>query len=124
MLSGFGDAAQVERLRASIAAEHGVKLGYHDADVGVPSRIEDLVRAKERQLGPVDILVNNAVVRHYHAIEDFPPAEWDRAMAVDVSAAFHTIVSPYAAWSPYQRRGAADQRCMASGFMLPAGNSK
>jgi len=91
MLSGFGDGAQVERLRASIAAEHGVKVGYHDADVGVPSRIEDLVRATERQLGPVDILVNNAVVRHYHAIEDFPPAEWDRAMAVDVSAAFHTV---------------------------------
>jgi 3-hydroxybutyrate dehydrogenase len=91
MLNGFGDAAQVERLRASIAAEHGVKVGYHDADVGVPSRIEELVRATERQLGPVDILVNNAVVRHYHAIEDFPPAEWDRAMAVDVSAAFHAI---------------------------------
>jgi len=91
MLNGFGDAAQIERLRASIAAEHRVKVAYHDADVGVPKRIEDLVQATETQLGPVDILVNNAVVRHYHAIEEFPSAEWDRAMAVDVSAAFHTI---------------------------------
>jgi 3-hydroxybutyrate dehydrogenase len=91
MLNGFGDAATIERLRASIAAEHGVKVAYHDADVGVPSRVEELVRATESRLGPVDILVNNAVVRHYHAIEDFPPAEWDRAIAVDVSAAFHTI---------------------------------
>jgi 3-hydroxybutyrate dehydrogenase len=39
----------------------------------------------------VDILINNAVVRHYHKIEDFPVEEWDRALAVDLSAAFHTI---------------------------------
>jgi 3-hydroxybutyrate dehydrogenase len=91
MLNGLGDAAQIERLRAAIAAEHGVKVAYHDADVGVAAHIEDLVRATESRLGPVDILVNNAVVRYYHAIEDFPPAEWDRALAVDLSAAFHTI---------------------------------
>ena len=91
MLNGFGDAAQIERLRAAIAAEHGVNVAYHPADVGMPSQVEDLVDATERQLGPVDILVNNAVVRYYHEIEDFPPAEWDRAMAVDLSAAFHTI---------------------------------
>src|SRR5262245_39885833 len=64
MLNGLGDAAQIERLRASIAAEHGIKVAFHDADVGVPARVEDLVRAAERQLGPIDILVNNAVVRH------------------------------------------------------------
>jgi 3-hydroxybutyrate dehydrogenase len=91
MMNGLGEPAAIEKLRASIAAEHGVKVAYHGADVGVPSQIEDMVRATEKQLGPVDILVNNAVVRHYHLIEDFPPEEWDRAIAVDLSAAFHTI---------------------------------
>jgi 3-hydroxybutyrate dehydrogenase len=91
MLNGFGDAVQIEQLRAALSAEHHVKVAYHPADVGVPSQVADLVQATERQLGPVDILVNNAVVRYYHEIEDFPPAEWDRAIAVDLSAAFHTI---------------------------------
>ncbi len=94
MMNGLGEAAAIEKLRAAIqteAAEHGVKVAYHDADVGVPSQIEAMVRATESLLGPVDILVNNAVVRHYHKIEDFPVEEWDRAVAVDLSAAFHTI---------------------------------
>lgn len=91
MLNGLGDVDAIERLRTSIAAEHGVKVGYHGADVGVPAQIEDLVRATEREIGPVDVLVNNAVVRFYHKIEAFPPAEWDRAIAVGLSAAFHTI---------------------------------
>jgi 3-hydroxybutyrate dehydrogenase len=41
--------------------------------------------------GGVDILVNNAVVRHAAPIDEFPPAGWDEALAVNLSAAFHTI---------------------------------
>lgn len=91
MMNGFGDAAEIERLRSSIAKEHGVEVAYHGADVGVPAEIEAMVRETERRFGGIDIVVNNAVVRHYDRVEDFPPDEWDRAMAVDVSAAFHTI---------------------------------
>jgi 3-hydroxybutyrate dehydrogenase len=91
MMNGFGEAAAIEKLRAAIEDESRVKVAYHGADVGKPAEIEALVRATETQLGPVDILVNNAVVRYYHKIEDFPPEEWDRALAVDLSAAFHTI---------------------------------
>jgi 3-hydroxybutyrate dehydrogenase len=91
MMNGMGEPAAIEKLRASITAEHGVKVAFHGADVGVPSEIEALVRETEKQLGPVDILINNAVVRHYHKIEDFPPEEWDRALAVGLSAAFHTM---------------------------------
>jgi 3-hydroxybutyrate dehydrogenase len=40
--------------------------------------------------GAIDILVNNAVVRHTAPIESFDPARWDEAIAVNVSAAFHT----------------------------------
>ena len=36
--------------------------------------------------GGVDILVNNAVVRHFSPIESFPVEAWDAALAVNVSA--------------------------------------
>jgi len=91
MMNGLGDPAAIEKLRAGIAAEHRVEVAYHGADVGVPAEIEAMVRETERRFGGVDILVNNAVVRHYDRIEDFPPEKWDRALAVDLSAAFHTI---------------------------------
>jgi 3-hydroxybutyrate dehydrogenase len=41
--------------------------------------------------GGVDVLVNNAVVRHFAPIERFPTERWNEALAVNLSAAFHTI---------------------------------
>ena len=42
-------------------------------------------------LGPVDVLVNNAGIQHVEAIETFPPEKWDAIVAINLSAAFHTI---------------------------------
>ena len=91
MMNGLGEPDAIEKLRASIAREHGVEVAYHGADVGVPAEIEAMVREAEQRFGHIDIVVNNAVVRHYDKIEDFPVDKWDRALAVDLSAAFHTI---------------------------------
>jgi len=41
--------------------------------------------------GAIDILINNAVVRHVGTIESMPPDHWDEDLAVNLSAAFHTI---------------------------------
>ena len=43
------------------------------------------------RIGAVDILVNNAVVRHFSPVEHFPPERWDQALAVNLSAPFHLI---------------------------------
>ena len=91
MMNGLGEPDAIEALRASIAKEHGVEVAFHGADVGVPAEIESMVSEAERRFGHIDILVNNAVVRHYDMIEDFPVEKWDLAIAVDLSAAFHTI---------------------------------
>ena len=37
------------------------------------------------------MLINNAVVRYFSPIEEFKPEDWDRALAVNLSAAFHTV---------------------------------
>ena len=90
MLNGPGPPAEMERLRADIAARN-VQCVYSPADVGKPVQVERMMRDAATQLGAVDILVNNAVIRHYHPIEEFPVDEWDAALAVNLSAAFHTI---------------------------------
>ena len=41
--------------------------------------------------GALDVLVNNAVVRHVAPVDAFPSEDWDEALAVNLSAAFHTI---------------------------------
>jgi 3-hydroxybutyrate dehydrogenase len=57
------------------------------ADLRKPADIEKMIR----EAGPIDILINNAVVRHTSPVEEFPPEQWDEAIAVNLSAAFHTI---------------------------------
>lgn len=93
MLNGFGDPAEIERRRASLAAEFAVRVSYSSADLRWPDQIGTLSARTEAELGPVDILVNNAGVLNVPAepVESVKPERWDDTVAVNLSAAFHTI---------------------------------
>ena len=90
-LNGLGDAGAIERLRAGIARDHGVEVVYEGANLAKPAEIERMMAAVRARLGSIDVLVNNAVTRHYAPVEAFPVEKWDEALAVNLSAAFHTI---------------------------------
>lgn len=90
-LNGFGEAGAIEELRAGIARDHGVDVVYGGADLANPAEIERMIVAVRARLGSIDVLVNNAVTRHYAPVEAFPVEKWDQALAVNLSAAFHTI---------------------------------
>ena len=90
VLNGFGDRAEIEAKRHQLEDSHGVRALHHGADLGVPGEIAALVEAAERAFGAVDIVINNAVVRYFAPLETFKVEEWDRALAVNLSAAFHT----------------------------------
>jgi 3-hydroxybutyrate dehydrogenase len=90
VLNGFGDAAQIERLRAALAAQHRVQVAYDGADLSRPEAIELMMRTAQAAFGGVDILVNNAGIQHVAPVEEFPVAKWDAILALNLSAAFHT----------------------------------
>ena len=81
ILNGFGDPGEIARLREELDA------GYSDADLTRPEAIEAMLA----DAGPVDILVNNAGTQHVAPIDQFPPEKWDLILALNLSAAFHTI---------------------------------
>ncbi|HWK45282.1 MAG TPA: 3-hydroxybutyrate dehydrogenase [Stellaceae bacterium] len=91
MLNGFGDAAEIETLRAGLAAKHGIKVGYSNADMSKPAEIAQMVATTAETLGSVDILVNNAGIQFTARIEAFPDDKWDAIIAINLSAAFHAI---------------------------------
>jgi 3-hydroxybutyrate dehydrogenase len=91
VLNGFGDLDAIEARRRELEKTHGVRALYHSADLSNPADIAALMASASETFGAVDILVNNAVVRHFAPIDEFPVEAWDRAMAVNISAAFHTI---------------------------------
>ena len=90
VINGFGDAAAIETLRATIAAENKVECLYSSADMTRPDQIEAMFAMTKEKLGPVDILVNNAGVQHVSPVENFPVAKWDLIIALNLSSAFHT----------------------------------
>lgn len=91
MLNGFGDKETIEKTRAGIEKDFGVKARYSAADMSKPAEIAELVRAIEKELGALDILVNNAGIQHVANIEDFPIEKWDAIIAINLSSSFHTI---------------------------------
>lgn len=90
VLNGFGDATEIEKLRAGLASKFGVKVLYDGADMSKPDQIEAMMRKAQSQLGGVDILVNNAGIQHVAPVEEFPLAKWDAIIAINLSSAFHT----------------------------------
>ena len=91
VIHGLGDVTVIENTRKQIADEFGVRVIYSGADLSRYEQIEQLIRDVEDEFGGVDILVNNAVSRNRGAIESLTKEQWDRAVAVNLSAPFHLI---------------------------------
>jgi len=91
VLSGLAEPDAIAQARSEIERKHGVRTLYSSADLRRPEQIGQMFRDAEEAFGGVDILVNNAVVRCAAPVEEFPVAAWDEGIAVNLSAAFHTI---------------------------------
>jgi len=91
VMNGLEPAEAIEAQRAALAAEHEVTVHYCQADVSKEEEIVRLIDTADKKMSGIDILVNNAVVRHFATIDAFPVERWNEAVAVNLSAAFHTI---------------------------------
>jgi 3-hydroxybutyrate dehydrogenase len=89
LLNGFGDSAEIVKLRMALVAEFGVKVAYSGADMAKPAEIAAMIDQARRELGGVDVLVNNAGIQHVAAVEAFPPEKWDQILAINLSSVFH-----------------------------------
>jgi 3-hydroxybutyrate dehydrogenase len=91
VLHGVEPSSEFAVTRRELARETGARVEFAEADLSTLGGVERLVTAAREQFGAVDILVNNAVVRHFAEVIDFPADKWDAALAVNLSAAFHAI---------------------------------
>jgi 3-hydroxybutyrate dehydrogenase len=91
LINGFGPAADIEKERAGIEKDFGVKAIYSPADMTKPAEIAAMIKTAETTLGSCDILVNNAGIQHVAPIEEFPIDKWDAIIAINLVAAFHSM---------------------------------
>ena len=92
ILNGFGDVAGPKAAVTAAAARSGsgARVGFHDADMSSPARIEQLFAYANAEWNGVDILVNNAGIQHVANVDEFPVEKWDAILAINLSSAFHT----------------------------------
>lgn len=90
VLNGFGDATEIEALRARIAEQSGVTVTYSPADMSRPDEIQALVSDAVAQFGAVDVLVNNAGIQHVAPVDDFPDDRWEMIISINLSSSFYT----------------------------------
>src|SRR5260221_4523025 len=91
VLNGFGDATEIEKLRAKLASDHGVTVRYRGADLAKQEAIGAMMTKALAEFGTIDILVNNAGIQFVAPIDEFPVAKWDAILALNLTASFHTI---------------------------------
>lgn len=89
MLNGFGDRGEIELARAGLEQEYKVRVMHHSANLMHPNEIYEMIEWTCAQLGPIEILVNNAGIQYTAPVDQFPRDKWDAILATNLSAAFH-----------------------------------
>jgi len=75
--------AAVDSLRADGFSAHGSLF-----DVTEPEEVGQAIADVEANIGPIEILVNNAGIQHRAPLEDFPLDAWNRLVAVNLTGVF------------------------------------
>lgn len=69
--------------------EAGVTVSACDFDVTDAEAVRLGVDRIEDEIGPIDILINNAGMQFRTPLEDFPVEKWDQLLRTNISSVFH-----------------------------------
>lgn len=84
-------AADVDQAAAATLCEgqHGERVLPLEVDVGDSASVEAMMRVVDRELGRLDVLVNNAGILIFKLVEDLTDDDWRRVMKVNLDGTFH-----------------------------------
>jgi 3-hydroxybutyrate dehydrogenase len=91
VLHGLEVPQLMTQTTAELASAFDVNVAYVQADLATPAGVDALIGAARERVKTLDVLINNAVVRHFAGIESFPMEQWNNALAVNLTAAFRAI---------------------------------
>ncbi|MCP4315522.1 MAG: SDR family NAD(P)-dependent oxidoreductase [Hyphomicrobiales bacterium] len=87
---GLGDADTVNLAVAAVQDAGAAEARHFDADFLDPVAIEAMM-GEVSNWGAVDILINNAGIQKTAPLADAGPETWNAILAVNLTAAFHTM---------------------------------
>lgn len=81
------DAERAEETADELRAEGGTATAV-PGDISDADAVERVVETATAELGPIEVLVNNAAVETVYPFVDLPEEEWDRVMDVNLKGQF------------------------------------
>ena len=91
VLHGLETQEVSERAKKQLEDMYKVRVLVSHANLKDVDQIESMMKIAEEKFGQLDIVINNAVIRSVGLVDQLPTQSWDDAIAVNLSAAFHTI---------------------------------
>ncbi len=88
MIADVAADGQCSATRSELSARNGVAVEYCRADLSEAEQVDRVVQTTLERFGSVEILINNAVVRHFDPIERLALEDWNQALAVNLTAPF------------------------------------
>lgn len=91
VLNGFGDAAEIERIRSRLDAEFGVRVAHDSADLSRGEAVRGMIDHAVAKMGRIDILVNNAAAARGNdrvPVVQLEEAEWRKVIEVNLTGTF------------------------------------
>ena len=82
------NGAAAEKVAAEINAAGG-KAQAFSCDIAQLASVQQAVADTERDLGPIDVLVNNAGWDVFKPFTKTEPAQWDKLIAINLTGALH-----------------------------------
>jgi len=89
VVNGLGSEEDNGKAIRAVAAL-GTRVIFDPANMLRHNQIAGMIERAEKELGAVDVLVNNAGIQHVAPVEEFPIEQWDAVIAINLSSAFHT----------------------------------
>lgn len=91
ILHGLMSEIEGNELAREFEDKYKIKALFDNADLRVPEKIDTFMTKAIESMGSVDILVNNAGIQHTESVTTFPTNKWNDILAINLTAAFHTI---------------------------------
>jgi 3-oxoacyl-[acyl-carrier protein] reductase len=85
VVMGDLDAGKLKSLAGTLGP-HAHPLAFDVSDFG---QVEAAVRRAESEIGPVDVLVNNAGILSNNKVADTTPEEWHKVLSINLDGAFY-----------------------------------
>lgn len=88
-----------------LAEKRGAKAVAARCDMSQPEAVRDVFDQTERELGPVDILINNASIWPAALVQEMTVEQWNGTLAVNLTAPFLTCREAVRRWLASGRTG-------------------